>query len=55
MESILKECIPNYSSGKITENKFSDYVLFSLSATMKKSSKIEDNNEYLYREAKYRK
>ncbi|CAK73182.1 unnamed protein product (macronuclear) [Paramecium tetraurelia] len=55
MEEIFKKCVPNYSSAKITENKFSDYVLFSLSATMHKSTKIEDDNDFIFREVKYRK
>lgn len=55
MEEILKRFIPNYSSAKITENRFSDYVLFSLSATMNKSTKIEDDNNFLFREANYKK
>ncbi|CAD8060867.1 unnamed protein product [Paramecium primaurelia] len=55
MEKILRQCIPNYQSAKITETKFSDYVLFSLSATMNKATKIEDDNNFLYRESKYKK
>ncbi|CAD8081307.1 unnamed protein product [Paramecium sonneborni] len=55
METILKNQIQNFSSARITENKFADYVLFSLSATMNKSTKFEDDNHYIFREAKYRK